>query len=51
MREKLPYCQCVIKEVMRFRSVGPLLIPHAVNENVKFKGFEIPKVRKAFDLI
>lgn len=44
LREKLPYTYAVIKEVMRFRTIAPLLIPHTVKENVKFKGYEIPKV-------
>lgn len=44
LREKLPYTHAVIKEIMRFRAIGPLLAPHAVLENVEFKGYEIPKV-------
>lgn len=42
-REKLPYCHAAIKECLRFRTVVPLLVPHAVHEDVNYNGYIIPK--------
>eukprot|EP00475_Leptophrys_vorax_P016725 TRINITY_DN23222_c0_g1_i1.p1 TRINITY_DN23222_c0_g1~~TRINITY_DN23222_c0_g1_i1.p1 ORF type:complete len:504 (+),score=129.41 TRINITY_DN23222_c0_g1_i1:1134-2645(+) len=40
---KLPYCNAVIKEVFRFRAISPIGVPRTMNEDVKLRGYTIPK--------
>lgn len=42
-RESLPYIEAVYREVMRWRPVAPLGVPHACNEDDIFEGYFIPK--------
>ena len=44
-KDKLPFVEAFILEVMRFSSIVPLAVPHAVTEekDVLFKGYRIPK--------
>ncbi|KAF2324387.1 hypothetical protein GH714_013438 [Hevea brasiliensis] len=39
----LPYLQSIIKESMRFKTVGPLLIPHAPSKDCIIKGYHVPQ--------
>lgn len=41
--DKVEYLEMVIKEILRFRPVSPLLIPHESTENCTIDGFHIPK--------
>ncbi|CAE6502301.1 unnamed protein product [Rhizoctonia solani] len=41
--ESLPYVQCIVKEVLRWRSALPLAIPHACIQEDVYKGYRIPK--------
>ncbi|KAF8991172.1 cytochrome P450 [Cyathus striatus] len=41
--ESLPYIRAIIKEVMRWRGVGPLGIPHRTSEDDVYNGYFIPK--------
>ncbi|CAE6435711.1 unnamed protein product [Rhizoctonia solani] len=42
-RGRLPYTNCLIKEVLRWRPVVPTAIPHACFQNDVYKGYGIPK--------
>ncbi|KAK3083803.1 hypothetical protein FSP39_003408 [Pinctada imbricata] len=42
-RSKLPYCDSVIHEVLRFGNIAPLSVPHGLTEDLQFRGFLIPK--------
>lgn len=44
-KEKLPYVDAFINEVLRFSNVTPLAIPHAAfdNKDMEFEGFRIPQ--------
>ncbi|QRV91881.1 cytochrome P450 family protein [Ceratobasidium sp. AG-Ba] len=42
-RESLPYFEAVLKEIMRWRPVGPTGIPHVCSKDDTYKGFRIPK--------
>jgi len=42
-RPRLPFVDAICKEVLRWRPIGPLGIPHAVTEDNVYKGFFIPK--------
>ena len=39
----LPYIQAVQREVMRWRPVLPLSVPHATSADDVYKGYYIPK--------
>lgn len=41
-RDSLPYVECVIKELLRFSAVAPL-VPHSVEEDDIYDGYRIPK--------
>ncbi|KAK9113595.1 hypothetical protein Syun_020392 [Stephania yunnanensis] len=40
--EKMPYLHAVIKETLRLRPSGPLMVPHESTEHVKIHGYDIP---------
>ncbi|CAE6394224.1 unnamed protein product [Rhizoctonia solani] len=42
-QDSLPYISRVIKEVLRWRPVVPLGVPHACAEDDTYKGYSIPK--------
>jgi len=42
-RPGLPFVDAICKEVLRWRPVSPLAIPHAVTEDDMYAGFFIPK--------
>ncbi|CAE6435190.1 unnamed protein product [Rhizoctonia solani] len=42
-RAQLPYIDCIIKEVCRWRSVAPLAIPHKCIKDDYYKGYRIPQ--------
>ncbi|XP_070544006.1 steroid 17-alpha-hydroxylase/17,20 lyase-like isoform X3 [Ptychodera flava] len=42
-KNKLPYCEAVIHEVMRIRTVLPLNVPHLTLEDTSVGGYNIPK--------
>ncbi|XP_077968458.1 cytochrome P450 2B1-like [Styela clava] len=42
-KEAMPYTCAFIHEITRFRTLVPLAIPHVTTEDVKFKGYRIPK--------
>ncbi|KAF8595469.1 cytochrome P450 [Ceratobasidium sp. AG-I] len=42
-QDSLPYVRCLIKEVLRWKSVVPLGIPHASIQDDEYRGYRIPK--------
>ncbi|EIW85684.1 cytochrome P450, partial [Coniophora puteana RWD-64-598 SS2] len=42
-RPSLPYVEAVLREVMRWRPVTPLGIPHCAMEDDMYEGYFIPK--------
>ncbi|KZO96403.1 cytochrome P450 [Calocera viscosa TUFC12733] len=42
-REMLPYLQAMVKEVLRWKPVAALGIPHVAEEDVEYRGYVIPK--------
>ncbi|KAJ3558856.1 hypothetical protein NM688_g680 [Phlebia brevispora] len=42
-REKLPYVEAMVKEVLRWRSVGPAGLPRCSTQDDWYKGYFIPK--------
>ncbi|KAF8594597.1 cytochrome P450 [Ceratobasidium sp. AG-I] len=42
-RNELPYLDCILKEVMRWRPIGPLGVPHACAKDDEYEGYLIPK--------
>ncbi|XP_070543894.1 steroid 17-alpha-hydroxylase/17,20 lyase-like isoform X2 [Ptychodera flava] len=42
-KTKLPYCEAVIHEVMRIRTVAPVSVPHETTEDTSVGGYNIPK--------
>ncbi|KAJ9379712.1 hypothetical protein DTO063F5_7083 [Paecilomyces variotii] len=41
--EKVPYIRAIADEVLRFRTVLPIAIPHVSTMEVHYKGYRIPK--------
>ncbi|KAJ7059769.1 cytochrome P450 [Mycena amicta] len=39
----LPYIGALVKEVLRWKTVTPLAIPHCVSEEDQYRGYRIPK--------
>ncbi|KAB5590605.1 Cytochrome P450 family protein [Ceratobasidium theobromae] len=42
-RDSLPYVECIVKEVFRWKAVVPLGVPHACIQDDIYKGYRIPK--------
>ncbi|KAK3084946.1 hypothetical protein FSP39_021877 [Pinctada imbricata] len=42
-RKKLPFCDAVLHETLRFGNIGPLSLPHGLAEDISFMGYKIPK--------
>ncbi|KAI0076940.1 cytochrome P450 [Panus rudis PR-1116 ss-1] len=42
-RDKLPYVRAIIREIFRWRNIGPLGLPHYSNEDDYYEGYYIPK--------
>ncbi|CAE6452911.1 unnamed protein product [Rhizoctonia solani] len=42
-QESLPYVQCIIKEVNRWRIPAPIAVPHGCIKDDTYKGYHIPK--------
>ncbi|KAF8216822.1 cytochrome P450 [Mycena galopus ATCC 62051] len=42
-RSALPYCEAVVREILRWRPITPLGIPHATSEDDIYEGCFIPK--------
>ncbi|KAJ7928088.1 cytochrome P450 [Mycena leptocephala] len=47
-RGALPYCNTVFQEVMRWRPIAPLSIPHCTSEDDIYEGYFIPKGTTVF---
>jgi cytochrome P450 len=47
-RSSLPYVEAVYREVMRWKPVAPLIIPHATTEDDVYEGYFIPKGQHSF---
>ncbi|KAF7369888.1 Cytochrome p450 [Mycena sanguinolenta] len=41
-QDDIPYVDAIVREVLRWRPVVPLSIPHAVTEDDSYKGYHIP---------
>jgi cytochrome P450 len=44
----LPFCDAVIKEVMRFRTINPITLPAYIRQELKLQGYTIPKGTNVF---
>jgi cytochrome P450 len=42
-RSALPYCEAVVREVLRWRPIVPLGVPHATTQDDIYEGCFIPK--------
>ena len=42
-RPSMPYVEAMYKEVMRWRPIAPLGVPHYTTSDDMYKGFYIPK--------
>ena len=42
-KPKMPFTNAFIQEVFRYRTLGPLGIPHKANADTKINGYVIPK--------
>ncbi|KAJ3775933.1 cytochrome P450 [Lentinula raphanica] len=41
--ERLPYIRAIVKEILRWRPVAPLGIPHRLNQDDYYEGYFLPK--------
>ena len=49
-RPSLPYIEALLKELLRWRPVLPLCLPHSTREDDIYKGYFIPKGKLLFFL-
>jgi cytochrome P450 len=42
-KPRLPYLNAVLKEVLRWRPIGPVGLPHMASEEDIYRGYIIPK--------
>ncbi|KAF7348392.1 Cytochrome P450 [Mycena sanguinolenta] len=42
-RSAMPYCEAVMREVLRWKTIIPLALPHATSEDDIYEGYFIPK--------
>ncbi|KAL2008457.1 hypothetical protein VTN00DRAFT_6651 [Thermoascus crustaceus] len=42
-REKLPYIDAIVKEILRWHPVAPMGLPHVTSEEDVYEGYRIPK--------
>ncbi|TCD61911.1 hypothetical protein EIP91_007725 [Steccherinum ochraceum] len=42
-RDKLPYCRAIMRESIRWRVIGPLGVPHFIEEDDEYEGYHLPK--------
>lgn len=42
-RERLPYINAIVKEVLRWHPVAPMGIPHTTTQDDVYEGYFIPK--------
>ncbi|XP_044518928.1 cytochrome P450 2C23-like [Gracilinanus agilis] len=50
-RQDMPYMDAVVHEVQRFIDLIPLNLPHAVNKDIQFQQYTIPKGTNIFPLL
>ncbi|XP_043844520.1 cytochrome P450 2C23-like [Dromiciops gliroides] len=50
-RQDMPYMDAVVHEVQRFIDLKPLNLPHAVNRDIQFRQYVIPKGTTIFPLL
>ncbi|KAG7094942.1 hypothetical protein E1B28_005744 [Marasmius oreades] len=41
--EQMPYLNALLREIMRWRSIGPLCIPHRLKQDDYYEGYFLPK--------
>ena len=42
-KSKMPYTSAFMQELMRFRTLNPISLPHKTNDDSELKGYFIPK--------
>ncbi|XP_072175939.1 cytochrome P450 2J2-like [Diadema setosum] len=42
-QKKMPYTQAVLTEILRFRPIAPIGVPHRATADMKIKDYDIPK--------
>ncbi|XP_071482221.1 cytochrome P450 2J2-like [Diadema antillarum] len=43
LQKKMPYTQAVLTEILRFRPIAPIGVPHRATADMKIKDYDIPK--------
>lgn len=41
-QDSLPYLTAVVKEVLRWKTIAPIGVPHLLTEDDEYKGYYIP---------
>ncbi|XP_053577732.1 cytochrome P450 2F3 [Bombina bombina] len=50
-RNKMPYTEAVLYEILRFADIVPMSVPHTVTRNIKFRGYDLPEGLNIMPLI